>query len=66
MVKRSALSLEEFLKDHYLPGCPVIVSDCMAHWPAKMKWNNEDYLLRVAGNRTVPVEVIPLIDIMMY
>ncbi|KAG5118465.1 hypothetical protein AAZX31_12G052900 [Glycine max] len=57
VVKKSALSLEKFLKDHYLSGCPVIISDCMSHWPAKMKWNDEDYLLRVAGDRTVPVEV---------
>ncbi|KAG4973943.1 hypothetical protein AAZX31_11G127700 [Glycine max] len=57
VAKKSALSLEKFLKDHYLSGCPVIISDCMAHWPAKMKWNDEDYLLRVAGDRTVPVEV---------
>ncbi|KAE9620456.1 putative [histone H3]-lysine-36 demethylase [Lupinus albus] len=57
VVKRSALSLEKFLTDHYLSSSPVIISDCMAHWPAKMKWNNIDYLLRVAGDRTVPVEV---------
>ncbi|KAL2596729.1 hypothetical protein AAZV13_11G119600 [Glycine max] len=57
VAKKSALSLEKFLKDHYLSGCPVIISDCMAHWPAKMKWNDEDYLLRVAGDRTVPVEL---------
>ncbi|CAI8616657.1 unnamed protein product [Vicia faba] len=57
VVKRSALSLENFLKDHYLSGTPVIISDCMAHWPAKKNWNNKEYLLRVAGDRTVPVEV---------
>ncbi|RYR70168.1 hypothetical protein Ahy_A03g016678 [Arachis hypogaea] len=55
--KRSGLSLDKFLKDHYLAGTPVIISDCMVHWPAKTKWNNIDYLLRVAGDRTVPVEV---------
>jgi hypothetical protein len=41
----------------------------MAHWPAKKNWNNIDYLLRVAGDRTVPVEVITLINkfvIMMH
>jgi hypothetical protein len=63
VVKRSALSLEKFLKDHYLSGTPVIISDCMAHWPAKKNWNNIDYLLKVAGDRTVPVEVITLINI---
>ncbi|XP_014493266.1 lysine-specific demethylase JMJ30 [Vigna radiata var. radiata] len=57
VVKKSALSLDKFLKDHYLTRSPVIISDCMAHWPASAKWNDEDYLLRVAGDRTVPVEV---------
>ncbi|XP_027353778.1 lysine-specific demethylase JMJ30-like isoform X2 [Abrus precatorius] len=57
VVKKSAPSLEKFLKDHYLSGSPVVISDCMVHWPAKMKWNDVDYLLRVAGDRTVPVEV---------
>lgn len=63
VVKRSSLSLEKFLQDHYLSGSPVIISDCMSHWPAKAKWNNMDYLLRVAGDRTVPVEVIILVNI---
>jgi len=58
VIKKSALSLDKFLKDHYLSRSPVIISDCMAHWPASAKWNDEDYLLRVAGDRTVPVEVI--------
>ncbi|XP_052733457.1 lysine-specific demethylase JMJ30 isoform X4 [Vigna angularis] len=56
VVKKSALSLDKFLKDHYLSRSPVIIRDCMAHWPASSKWNDEDYLLRVAGDRTVPVE----------
>ncbi|XP_038726261.1 lysine-specific demethylase JMJ30 isoform X3 [Tripterygium wilfordii] len=56
VVKRSALSLEGFMREHFLSGCPVIISDCMAHWPATTKWSM-DYLKRVAGDRTVPVEV---------
>lgn len=56
--KRSALSLEAFLRDHYLSGIPVIIRDSMDHWPAKSKWNDMNYLRRVAGFRTVPVEVI--------
>ncbi|XP_054812063.1 lysine-specific demethylase JMJ30 isoform X2 [Prosopis cineraria] len=55
--KRSALSLERFLEDYYRSGSPVIISDCMAHWPAKTKWNDIDYLKRIAGDRTIPVEV---------
>ncbi|KAL5567199.1 hypothetical protein UlMin_030363 [Ulmus minor] len=55
--KRSGLSLEGFLRDYFLTGSPVILSDCMTHWPARTKWNDMEYLKRVAGNRTVPVEV---------
>ncbi|KAG8638260.1 hypothetical protein MANES_14G013900v8 [Manihot esculenta] len=57
VVKRSALSLETFLREHFLCGCPVILSDYMTHWPARTKWNDMDYLIKVAGDRTVPVEV---------
>lgn len=57
VVKRSALSLEGFLRDYFLNGSPVILSDCMAHWPARAKWNDISYLNNVAGYRTVPVEV---------
>ncbi|KAK2974790.1 hypothetical protein RJ640_026766 [Escallonia rubra] len=55
--KRSDLSFEGFLRDYFLPGSPVILSDCMAHWPARTKWNDMDYLKKVAGCRTIPVEV---------
>lgn len=29
----------------------------MSHWPAMKKWIDVDYLLTVAGERTIPVEV---------
>ncbi|XP_015571245.1 lysine-specific demethylase JMJ30 isoform X1 [Ricinus communis] len=57
VVKKCGLSLEAFLREHILCGSPVIISDCMAHWPARTKWNDLGYLTRVAGDRTVPVEV---------
>lgn len=56
VLKRSGLSLEGFLREYLLPGYPVIISDGMGHWPARTKWNDMDYLTRVAGDRTVPVE----------
>lgn len=59
-MKRSALSLEGFLREHFLSGSPVIITDCMSHWPARAKWNDLDYLESVAGDRTVPVEVVNL------
>ncbi|KAG8653111.1 lysine-specific demethylase JMJ30 isoform X1 [Manihot esculenta] len=57
VVNKSAPSMEAFLREHFLCGSPVIISDCMTHWPARKKWNDMDYLKRVAGDRTVPVEV---------
>ncbi|XP_051118614.1 lysine-specific demethylase JMJ30 isoform X2 [Andrographis paniculata] len=55
--KKSGLSLEAFLTEHFVSGSPVIISDCMNHWPAKDRWNDMNYLERVAGFRTVPVEI---------
>eukprot|EP00262_Sarcandra_glabra_P008012 TRINITY_DN21182_c0_g1_i1.p1 TRINITY_DN21182_c0_g1~~TRINITY_DN21182_c0_g1_i1.p1 ORF type:complete len:421 (+),score=36.48 TRINITY_DN21182_c0_g1_i1:176-1438(+) len=55
--KRSSPSLENFLRDYFLSGSPVILTHCISHWPARTKWKDIDYLKRVAGNRTVPVEV---------
>ncbi|XP_022154056.1 lysine-specific demethylase JMJ30 isoform X3 [Momordica charantia] len=57
VTKMSALSLEGFLREHFQPGFPVIISDGMAHWPARTKWKSMDYLQKVAGDRTIPVEV---------
>ncbi|KAM7274081.1 hypothetical protein ACFE04_028745 [Oxalis oulophora] len=57
VVKRADVSLEGFLNEYFLLGCPVILTDCMDHWPARTKWNDLDYLSKVAGDRTVPVEV---------
>ncbi|KAL8170857.1 hypothetical protein V2J09_022661 [Rumex salicifolius] len=58
VARRSALSLEGFLREYFLAGSPVIITDSMGHWPASKKWSNMNYLKRVAGDRTIPVEVI--------
>ena len=60
IAKMSSLSLEGFLREYFQPGFPIIISDGMAHWPARTKWKNMDYLQKVAGGRTIPVEVIYL------
>ncbi|KAE8735507.1 Lysine-specific demethylase 8 [Hibiscus syriacus] len=57
VAKRSALSLEAFLCEYFLSGSPVIITDCMVHWPATTRWNDMDYLRGVGGDRTVPVQV---------
>ncbi|KAG1363869.1 lysine-specific demethylase JMJ30 [Cocos nucifera] len=55
--KRSSLSLETFIRDYFLHDCPVIISGYIDHWPARTKWKDIEYLKRIAGDRTVPVEV---------
>lgn len=57
--ERCLPSLESFARDFFSPGLPVVIKNGMSHWPAITKWKDLDYLLKVAGNRTVPVEVFP-------
>ncbi|KAG2498674.1 hypothetical protein HYH03_003419 [Edaphochlamys debaryana] len=52
-----APDLEEFLLSYLLPQQPVVITGAMEHWPALRRWGDLGYLQRVAGARTVPVEV---------
>uniref|UniRef100_A0ACD6AJF7 Uncharacterized protein n=1 Tax=Avena sativa TaxID=4498 RepID=A0ACD6AJF7_AVESA len=55
--RRTCISLEAFIHDFFLRESPVILSGCIDHWPARTKWKDIKYLERIAGDRTVPVEV---------
>ncbi len=55
-------ALHDFLQAHLRPRVPVVLTGCLAHWPAweeggARAWRDLGYLKRVAGARTVPVEV---------
>ncbi|KAK3914897.1 Bifunctional peptidase and arginyl-hydroxylase JMJD5 [Frankliniella fusca] len=50
-------SIERFCTDHFQPKLPVKIKGCMTHWPAYKRWNDIGYLQRVAGARTVPIEL---------
>lgn len=50
-------SLEDFYKHYMLPKIPLKIQDCMSHWPACQKWPDVYYILKVAGERTVPIEI---------
>ncbi|XP_002067999.2 lysine-specific demethylase 8 [Drosophila willistoni] len=52
-----APSLNEFRTLCYEPHQPTLLLNTMNHWPAMDKWRNLNYLLKVAGNRTVPIEI---------
>lgn len=34
-----------------------IISDCIKHWRALRQWRHLNYLIKIAGSRTVPVEI---------
>jgi hypothetical protein len=55
--RRSCISLEEFICNYFLRDSPVIISGAIDHWPARTKWQDIKYLKKIAGDRTVPVEV---------
>jgi hypothetical protein len=53
-------ALEAFLLDYMLApdhGRPLVIRGAMEGWPALARWQDPAYLARVAGRRTVPVEV---------
>lgn len=50
------LSLQKFHQNYLLPQQPVKILHSMDHWPAVTQWDI-DYIRKVAGFRTVPVEI---------
>ncbi|XP_056630603.1 lysine-specific demethylase 8 isoform X1 [Diorhabda sublineata] len=50
-------SIEYFNSKWFLPQTPVKLTGCLEHWPASKKWLDLNYLLELAGDRTVPVEI---------
>ncbi|XP_017796883.1 PREDICTED: lysine-specific demethylase 8-like [Habropoda laboriosa] len=50
-------SMELFYKQIFMPKVPAILKGCIDHWKALNHWKNLNYLIKVAGNRTVPIEI---------
>jgi [histone H3]-dimethyl/trimethyl-L-lysine36 demethylase len=50
-------SMESFLRECLLADRPMLITGAIGHWPAMTRWRRLSYLRRVAGARTVPVEV---------
>ena len=48
------ISKEDFITHYYKPQKPVVIEQCIDHWPAFSKWNL-DYIKAVAGDKTVPL-----------
>lgn len=52
-----APSIMEFRIKCYQELQPTLLLNTINHWPAMTKWRDLNYLLKVAGNRTVPIEI---------
>nr|XP_034824951.1 bifunctional peptidase and arginyl-hydroxylase JMJD5 [Maniola hyperantus] len=50
-------SMENFFRDHILAEKPVILDNCINHWPALTKWQDQSYFIKLAGLRTVSIEL---------
>ncbi|XP_012222412.2 bifunctional peptidase and arginyl-hydroxylase JMJD5 [Linepithema humile] len=50
-------SMETFYNKIFSPKSPAILTGCMNYWKALTLWRNSDYLNKIAGSRTVPIEI---------
>lgn len=50
-------SIEMFYTEYLKKDVPVIMTGVIDHWPALTKWVDCNYFLRLAGLRTVPIEM---------
>ncbi|WP_036678007.1 cupin-like domain-containing protein [Daejeonella oryzae] len=50
----TTISREDFLKNYFNPGEPVVIRNLSKNWPALEKWTF-NYLKEVAGNQIVPL-----------
>jgi len=48
------LTKEEFITNYFKPQKPVVIEQCIDHWPAYTKWNF-DYMKTIAGDKIVPL-----------
>ncbi|KAL0130444.1 hypothetical protein PUN28_002250 [Cardiocondyla obscurior] len=50
-------SMELFYNKIFMPKLPAVLTGCIEHWKALECWTNPNYLNRIAGSRTVPIEI---------
>lgn len=50
-------SMETFYKNYIVAEKPVILENCVNHWPALNKWKDQNYFIKLAGLRTVSIEI---------
>lgn len=50
-------SMEHFYQNYILKEIPVVLDNCINHWPALSKWKDQNYFIKLAGLRTVSIEL---------
>ncbi|XP_011300514.1 lysine-specific demethylase 8 isoform X2 [Fopius arisanus] len=50
-------SMETFYRDIFVKKIPAVLEGCIDHWRALTRWKNPNYLLKMGGTRTVPIEI---------
>uniref|UniRef100_A0A182RLQ7 JmjC domain-containing protein n=2 Tax=Anopheles funestus TaxID=62324 RepID=A0A182RLQ7_ANOFN len=50
-------SVQVFGQQHYDLKQPAVLRGIIEDWPAMKRWHDPNYLLNVAGERTVPIEI---------
>ncbi|CAG9784896.1 unnamed protein product [Diatraea saccharalis] len=50
-------SMEHFYKNYIVAEKPVVLKNCINHWPALTKWKDQNYFIKLAGPRTVSIEI---------
>ncbi len=52
-IRAEDLSETTFLSDYVAHSRPVVIRGAVAHWPARTKWRDKDYLKRQSGQHRV-------------
>ncbi|XP_015119754.1 bifunctional peptidase and arginyl-hydroxylase JMJD5 isoform X2 [Diachasma alloeum] len=50
-------SMETFYRDIFVKKSPAVLEGCIDHWKALTLWKDPNYLIKIAGTRTVPIEI---------
>lgn len=50
-------SMELFYREIFMLKVPALLKGCIKHWKALERWKDLNYLSKIAGNRTVPIEI---------
>ncbi|KAG8035157.1 hypothetical protein G9C98_001647 [Cotesia typhae] len=55
--KYKSPSMETFYRDIFKCKVPAVLEECISHWKALTAWKDPNYLIKIGGMRTVPIEI---------